>query len=224
MISGDLVLDEWSGWRISRQMRITSFSAHPIEWIGFDGPVGIRMELELAHPAVEGFLYVPKIAMTGKTSLSWTDYFYEYFKDHKLAFLSPPDFAETEAGPFFDGPQPIRISYDLYPGIVQRTQGAERICVAASSGSFLLTYLDGGTEDLALFASWWFYVKDGARVDLSPHLTRQVQAAHLWRDRVDWTVMLKRLEPDGLRKAGYTPCPEKETFAGEICFCPGEKR
>lgn len=217
LLCGKLVVDEWRGRRIERQIRITQLSARPIEWPDFDGPVGIRLEVELEHPVIKGILHPPKIAMTERQSLSRKDHFYRFFQDYKRAFLASPlsDSLSLDAFSPFDQPRPIRVVYDLYPGIVRSIQGSERICVAENSGSLAVIYADGPE----LLASWWFDAQDGAWVNLSAHLTERIQAVPILRGAMDWTEMLKRLEPEGLRNAGYTSCADGEMMAGEICFC-----
>lgn len=216
LLCGKLVVDEWRGRRIERQIRITRLSARPIEWPNFDGPVGVRLEVELEHPVIKGILHPPNIAMTGRRSLSRKDHFYRFFQDCKRAFLASPLFNPEPLEVFspFDQPQPMRVVYDLYPGTVLRTQGLERICVSKCSGAIPIIYADGPE----LLASWWFDAQNGVWANLSAHLTEQIQAMPMWH-AIDWTAMLKRLEPEGLRKVGYTSCTDGEMMAGEICLC-----
>lgn len=216
-LCGKLVVNEWRGRHIGRQIRITRLNAHPIEWPNFDGPVGVRLEIELEHPVIKGILHSPNIAMTGRLSLSRRDHFYWFFQDCKLGFLASPLFnpLSLDAVAPFEQPRPTLVVYDLYPGTVRRTQGVERICVSECNGALPIIYADGPE----LLASWWFMAQNGAWTNLSDHLTEQIQALPMWRGAMDWTAMHKRLEPNGLRKAGYTSCADREMMAGEICFC-----
>ena len=45
-------------------MTIENFRETPILWDGFDGPIGLTIELDLVHPAgLEGFVFTPQVRM-----------------------------------------------------------------------------------------------------------------------------------------------------------------
>src|SRR6202008_2288832 len=97
-LSSKLVFNFWKGRQISRNTKILSIRAVPIEWPGFSGPVGLRLELEIAHPTGLDVTLLPP----------------------KIAYLSVPTFPigrEMPRSVFRDSPS--RIEYELYPSTIQ---------------------------------------------------------------------------------------------------------
>lgn len=155
-----LVLARVEGPRLAQSVRIESFREAPIVWPGFDGPIGIELALELAHPAGATALILPpelrmgpelRIArdllsssMTGGSGYLKDDYLEKPAGDLTLlkpvlfqrVFETPapqdPNYRWESAVPF-DPSGKTRLTYFLLPGTVDYLPDRNRICLDSQS-------------------------------------------------------------------------------------------
>jgi hypothetical protein len=208
----------WYGRRLERQTHITSLQATSIVWPGFEGPVGVRIEMELVHPkGLDVTLLPPKIAMTEMRDLTAQQYF---------SFLSATQ-RESLAVPLFpigrEPPRdvlrdsPTKLVYELYPAAIYQMENSQRVCLWKD---FAEAKLDTNTTYLG--ASWYFITKGGANVDLSRQLIERIRASDPFRSmtQAEWTAMLRRIKPPGLIRAGYEKCPgSNPQNTDQSCYC-----
>ena len=146
----------------------------------------------------------------------------------------------TSALDFDDGGR-TAITYHLHPGIVDYLVDPGRVCLSNLSPGIprcekgqdpkergclsrnrvappVPQYNDG--RDLT--ALWMAAGRGVMAADLGPVLTETLRAkSGLQGDPSAWTAMQKRLEPDGLRRAGYRLCPpgDNSHTSFRTCFC-----
>jgi hypothetical protein len=219
LLTLDILWDEWRGRSLARGARIVSVREAPIEWAGFDGPVGLRLEIELEHQVrLEGNLYPPKLRMGDVAVPGRRDYFGRMFGGSEAAFLHQPVF--QFAGRWNEQPSlqgsPARLSYDLYPWKVNSYDAGRRVCFGRWDAERALSS-GPGTE---LSACWMFAGRGGVYVDLSAPLTAELRARSRYQGRRDeWEALVRRLDPRSLPERGFVSC---EDPSGDRCFCrPG---
>jgi len=155
-----LLWAQFNGSRIGKTARIENYSEAPIQWPGFQGPVGWRIAFDLRHPEdLRGLIVPPEVRMgpsvaiprdrlaATRTNGSGT------FKSSYLAEEYPPlallktvlfqrrhgtsGAAEAEgawsAARRFDSSGRTALEYHLYPGVVDFLDGSDRLCLAAWS-------------------------------------------------------------------------------------------
>jgi hypothetical protein len=218
LLVADIAVDEWRGRQLSRSVRILSLRETPIEWPGFDGPVGVRLEIELQHEVrIPGNLYAPKLRMAGPALPTRRDYFFgPAFGGIDNAFLQAPVFQNVgkPGEPLELNGSPARLSFDLYPWKVQRYEAGRKLCFGKWDAERVLPSAPG--EELA--ACWMFAGRGGAYVDMSAPLTEALRARSRFQGkRAEWEALLGRLEPAGLAAHGFAPCGDAQ--AGERCYC-----
>jgi hypothetical protein len=203
-VPAKLLLNVWKGRHLAARTRITEFRATPIEWPGFDGPIGLRLEVGVDRPdGLAGNLFPPKIG-AGGAPLTGEGYF-RYYQPH----LGEPPFPPRAAPYTF----PPRLVYDLYPSSVQRVDAPRMLCLASGDRRAI--------ESRGLLsASWLFAGRSGVRVDLSPHLTAELSRhAGQIPDAAALGAMFRRTEPAALAGAGYRACAPPAPAMGEACYC-----
>jgi hypothetical protein len=219
LLTGRVLWNEAEGRRLSRTVRIARFVEHDILWPGFDGPVGLRLEIELEHGVRrDGNLFPPKVLMGPTATVDRRSYFLGVFDDWSRGFLASPLLTDGRATdhPRLGASSAARLVYEVYPGLV-RSARPERVCVTQSGNEeapYRLIYATG--TDLA--ASWVFVSRGGVHVDLSGPLTAALrQTSRLEGHPLEWEALLRRLEPEGLERAGYERCAEAQP--AEACYC-----
>jgi hypothetical protein len=213
-----LLADEWRGRSLARSLRITSLRETPIEWPGFDGPVGLRLEIELQHGIrMPGNLYAPKLRMAGADVPTRRDYFFgPAFGGYEAGFLQQPVF--QHAGRWHGQPElqgsPARLSFDLYPWKVQRYEAGRKVCFGKWDAERVL----GSAAGEQLGACWMFAGRGGIYVDVSAPLTAELRARSSYQGRrEEWEKLLRRLEPASLLAHGFQPCGDEQS--GDRCYC-----
>lgn len=206
LLTGQLLVNLIRGWYIESRTEIIALSEQPIVWPGFDGPVGIRLNINIRSPSSpRGNLLSPKIATR---PLSRRDYF-----SIRSGLLAVPLYAFVEGN---TEPKLLAgsrvISYELFPDYVARYKDG-RVCISEAPTSSV----DRGP----LSALWFLAGSGGLTVDLSEKLTRALrQRSSLVRDSAEWSRVIGRLQPGGLITAGYVKCAAgKAMFSGEVCYC-----
>jgi hypothetical protein len=217
LLSARLVWNEARGRWLARTVRVERLTETEIRWPGFDGPVGLRIEVGLSHAVRRrGVLFPPKVLMDSRR-LDRRDYFFGVFDDWARGFLAVPLFQDSPS-PSLESRSPLRVAYDLYPGLVQRALPGE-VCLAegpARAEPGRIVYAEG--DQLA--ASWVFVGTGGPYVDLSAPLTQALRRESRFQGHpAEWQALLHRLEPKGLEGAGFQPCLDPAPRAGEVCYC-----
>jgi hypothetical protein len=217
-LDAKIAFNVWYGWHLTRQTSITSFESTPILWPGFDGPVGLHVELDLAHPTIsEGNLFTPKLAMTSRRSSTANEYF-TLLSEYRRVVLMPPMFPLTEATPrnVFQRRPAVHLSYDLYPSTVCRLDSPRMLCFWKSRPERPM-YADG--EQLA--ASWFFVSSGGAYADISEALSERVRTSGLFSQGTkEWIDLVGRTEPAALTRAGYQLRADSiKKDSSQDCYC-----
>ncbi|MDP6706876.1 MAG: hypothetical protein QF893_11080, partial [Alphaproteobacteria bacterium] len=243
---------------LARSLSITEYRETMIEWPGFDGPVGVVVEIEVSHDsAPDGLVYAPEIRMgpiievplddAFATLTSGSGYFKDYHIDQEVGplallkavlFRSRP--ARNQPPRRLDASGRSRFTFRLFPGTIALLDSPDRLCLDTVSPGLPVCgtgqkaetgckrpgrrakvapiYQDG--SDLS--ALWYFAGSSNMVGDFSPQLAEALrQHSALQGAPERWTAMQKRLEPDGLGRAGYGLCPPgpKSHSAFQICYC-----
>jgi hypothetical protein len=160
-----LIAAQLRGLRLPDQVTIESYRETPITWPGFEGAVGLRVELMLAHPEnTEGLIHAPEIRMGPALSIvrdrlfaSYTlggGYFKDAYADEEVGDLVlmktvlhqrlyEPRFASI---PFEPGPR-SRLTYHLYPGTLELLDSETRLCLASETYGIALCEADQAPSD-----------------------------------------------------------------------------
>jgi hypothetical protein len=217
-----LVANHWRGRRLERTVRILSLRETEIRWPGVDGPVGVRLELELEHAVgLEGNLFQPKVVMGSDPRPRAGDYFFRVAAHGIDRTLEAPvlETAQTPPRDVLARPGRVRLTFDLFSSALQRRDGPAA-CLAQyppprAPGRLAL----GGGSDLG--AAWMFAARGGVIVDLGSALTDALRLGSALQGRPDeWRRMIDRLEPASLEAAGYHRCTPVRPSSLEICYCP----
>jgi hypothetical protein len=146
-----LILADIEGRRLPDRIAITSYQEEPIHWPGFDGPVGLDIELEIAHPeGTEGLIYAPELRMGPALAIPRNVAFSTlttgggYFKDRRLAqpvgdlailksVLFQELYAERFANRRFEPGGLTRLTYHLYPGTLETLMSQDKFCLSSTS-------------------------------------------------------------------------------------------
>ncbi len=216
-----LVWNEWQGRRLARSVRVVAIRETEIHWPGLDGPVGIRLEVELEQAIGRtGFATSPRILMGADPRPDRRDYYFGAF-DHSVDdFLERPIYELPAPEPnVFAASGRTTVAYELFPGMLQRRDGSA-VCLADPRlRPGRRAPLPPSGSDLG--AAWFFVAEGGAYVDLSALLTEALRrGSRLQGEPKAWSAMMRRAEPDALKAAGYTPCTPARPGQFEACYCP----
>ncbi len=152
-----LLLAWYEGHSLADAVTIENYAETPIEWPGFDGPVGLTIEFDLVHPeGTDAIILPPEIRMAPLVSIPRSELAASrtngsgYFKDTHLekelgdlallkTVLFQRHYARETAGdtpekwlasaPFAPGGR-TRLIYHLHPGTVDFLSGPERVCLS----------------------------------------------------------------------------------------------
>jgi hypothetical protein len=253
--------------RFQQSVRIENYREKPIQWPGFDGPIGLELSFDLRHPAGSNVMLLPPeihmgpdlrlthdtltASLTGGSGYLKNYYLSEPLGD--LVLLKPVMFQRVFKNPtgdastgFISSSAPLKsgdvtgLTYHLLPGIVDYLPNPERICLGTQSHGVPACAADQKPESGCASPNYSpvtnpiyalggdlsvLWVAAGAydmAADLSGHLTAALRSSSaLQSDPAQWTLMQKRLEPEGLTKAGYGICApgdDTHTFS-RICYC-----
>ena len=219
-LSMRLVWNEWQGRRLARTVRVVAIRETDIRWPGLDGPVGIRLEIEMEQAiGRKGFATSPRIQMSADPRPDRRDYYYgpfdrgvDDFLERPIAELPPPG-----SGPFVT-PGRTRVVYELFPGTLQHRNGAA-VCLVDPRLFPVRAATPPNGSDLG--AAWFFVAEGGVYVDLSTLLTEAVRRhSRLQGDPGTWYAMMRRVERAALESAGYARCAPSRPERFEACYCP----
>jgi hypothetical protein len=146
-----LIQADIEGRRLPDRIAITSYQETPIHWPGFDGPVGLDIELEITYPdGTDGLIKPPEIRMgpalaiprhvASSTLTTGGGYFQDRRLDQPvgdLAILKSVLFQELYAERFayrrFEPDGLTRLTYHLYPGTLETLMSEDKFCLASAS-------------------------------------------------------------------------------------------
>lgn len=217
-----LVVNHWRGRRLERTVRILSLRESEIRWPGVEGPVGVRLELELEHAVgLEGNLFPPKVVMGSDPRPRAGDYFFRVAEHGIDRALEAPvsETAQTPPRDVLARPGRVRLTFELFSSALQRRDGA-----AACLGQYTPPRAPGKlarSDGKDLGAAWMFAASGGVIVDLGLALTDALRLGSALQGKPDeWRRMIDRLEPASLEAAGYRRCPPQRPGSFESCYCP----
>lgn len=257
----------YQGHSLADAVTVENYSETPIEWPGFDGPVGLTIEFDLVHPdGTDAIILPPEIRMAPLISIPRTELAASrtngsgYFKDNHLdkevgdlallkTVLFQRHYARETAGdtpekwlesvPFAPGGR-TRLTYHLHPGAVDFLSGPELVCLSTRTHGSRVCLTGEDPKQGCTPTNWlpvenpiyaqgpdmtalWMAAGESDMVaDLGLVLTGTLRRqSRLQGDPEGWIAMQKRLEPDGLRAAGYRICapgPDSHT-SFRTCYC-----
>lgn len=159
-MAGALLFARFEGARLANETRIESYRESPLAWPGFDGPVGLRIRLELTHPrGVDALILPPEIRMGPELEIprhrlsasrtSGSGYFKDSYLDRPVGdlallktvlfqrvFENPAaemPFHKWNAAVRFDPSGRTVLTYHLLPGTIDYLPDPNRICLNSRS-------------------------------------------------------------------------------------------
>ena len=236
----------WPGFDGPIGIELTLELHHPKGTTAMILPPEIRMgpELRIARDALSA-------SMTGGSGYLKNDYLETPAGNLTLlkpvlfqrVFESPapqdPNYRWDSSVPFHPSER-TRMTYFLLPGTVDYLPERDRICLSGQSFGIPLCAKDQKpesgcaspnyvrvtdptyTEGADLSALWIAAGAHDLVADLSAVLTAALrQSSGLQAKPVEWTAMQKRLEPEGLARAGYRLCPagDDSHTSFRTCYC-----
>ena len=151
---GTTLLADRKGVSLSRVMTVENFRETPIFWDGFEGPVGVTIELDLVHPlGLDGLVFTPQIRMAPVYDIAAEDlqstrtfsggYFRDWYISEKVGDLTllkpvlfqnlykdnPPDHDIDN----LDASGRTHLVYHLHPGTVSQLESQAKICLVNPS-------------------------------------------------------------------------------------------
>lgn len=158
LTAANLVYERFNGDRNARQVVVQGLSEEPIMWQGFDGPVGMKVTLDVVHPVnLKMLIDPPEIRMAppvevpydnwSSTQTGGSGYFKDTYIDQKTGnvallktvlfqkhFEYPAAISEHHkwnASARFDAGGKTKLTYFLMPGIVDYLENENHICLNA---------------------------------------------------------------------------------------------
>ena len=151
---GKILIADRKGANLAGQMTIENFRETPILWDGFDGPVGLTIELDLVHPpGLDGFVFTPQVRMAPAYDIAADDlqssrtFSGGYFKDWHIGedvgdlvllkpvlfqsiYVNTPPDHDVDA---LDASGRTHLIYRLHPGTVDLLASQDEICLVNAS-------------------------------------------------------------------------------------------
>jgi len=207
----DFALAAHEARRFANSVKIVGYTEQRIQWPGFDGPVGVRLTLELSHGVPPGgVLYAPELSMAPLGATEGGIYHRLIVGSGYAGNADGPDAPVTllkevlfrvpprTAPPLDDGGR-SSLTYDLLPGIVDMMAGPSHICLTTAVAG--LPQCAAGGDDTAgcvrpdryrpaepdyergsdLNAVWLFAGRSDVVADLSPQLTEALRRYSQWQ-------------------------------------------
>jgi len=204
------------GFLFDRNVAITGYHTSLIRWDGFDGPVGVRLIVDIDVPfSMQGSFLEPKIgvAPTVEERLSPFRRYYQYCGSPYPCLAAPrmPYRPATNNAPRL-ARGPLRVTYDLLPGSVAYLENPSRLCTKQEFGDSTYPLKD------SVRASWLFASDGNVVIDLSDRLTERIAND----DAITWTptllqAMYRQFDEKRLLRVGYRRCELRVTSAS--CYC-----
>jgi len=216
-----LVWNDWQGRRLARTVKVVALRETEIRWPRLDGPVGVRLEIDVEHAiGRRGFASSPRILMGADPHPDRREYYFGTFDRGVDDYLERPIFElpAPEADAFARSGR-ATLAYELFPGALQRRDGSAVCLIDPRLYPGKRAPAPPGGSDLG--AAWFFVAEGGTYVDLSAPLTEALRrGSRLQGDPQAWGALMRRLEPRALEGAGYTPCAPSRPGQFESCYCP----
>lgn len=262
-----LAIARFDGRHLASSIEIEGYQEQPINWPGFDGPIGMAVSLKLRHAAgIDAILMAPELHFgplldvsgdnLSATLTGGSGYLKNYYLPHPLGDLTllkpvlfQRVFENTQlVDPSYKWHSSFRLdpsgktdlTYFLLPGTIDYLPERKRICLNSRSAGLPICaagqkpesgcaspnyppitdpiYAQG--QDLS--ALWMAAGSYDLIADLSVPLTTALRRhSTLQANPAEWREIQKRLEPEGLAKAGYSLCPADADShtAFRICYC-----
>lgn len=208
---------------------VASYQEMPIEWEGFDSPVGLRITLELDLPfQPDGFFRYPKLLLGNMNVSSALDtpadsywqFCSEPVTDDTVCMTYPlwpihsfPEIMETED-------LKTQLVYELYPSNLYYRESLNRLCLKRR---FPYGRTDFYSTEVAIL---WHMVTPDKSIDLSQRLSDAIaQHSKLLRDSDVVQAWYQGLQSETILAAGYQTCQVKEAilFSEDVeCYCRPE--
>lgn len=258
LVGGGLIAGRLMGLLLPGQVSVVNYRETPIQWAGFDGPVGLELRFDLDQPFwAGGLVRAPEIRMgpfidvpddkLSATHTSGGGYFKDYYLKRQvgpLVVLKPVLFQKvhtpSHATKRLADESPTRLVYYLYPGTVAYLESPAKLCLASHTAG--IPKCPAGSDEKSgcaprnrilqrrpvyevgadLSALWQVTGGSGMIGDLSRVITDALRKnSALQGDPSAWTALHKRLEPDGLIRAGYQLCPPGKDSHTTLrtCYC-----
>lgn len=230
----------WPGFDGPVGMEVTITLRHPDGVDALILPPEIRMAPALAIPADR----------LHATRTNGAGYFKDYYLEEKTgpvtllkSVLFQKLYPNRFAGRRFEHGGVTKLRYHLHPGTIDLLASRDRLCLASRSAGVPRcargvkpqtgclkdgwpqvtdpVYSAGGD----LTALWLAAGGNDMTADFSPQLTEALRRnSALQNDPDAWRAMQRRLEPDGLVRAGYRVCPPAPDThtAFRVCYCRGD--
>ncbi len=169
--AGRLIAANLQGLRLASDSGIEGYQETPIQWPGFDGPVGLTISFDLVHPeGVSALILPPEIRMgpdldiprdkLNPTQTAGSGYFKNYYLEKPvgdLTLLKTVLFQHLYANDSFGQDYEkwvsayrlapggrTRLTFHLLPGTIDYLESPERLCL--SSQSFGLRVCEAGED------------------------------------------------------------------------------
>ena len=181
LLAGDIVFNLMKGIYLASQIEITDYREDVIVWPGFDGPVGLRIDVMLEHPkGPDGLITGPELRMApnrdlepGRGQASIAGYLREELTDGAegadgaLGLLrpsgrqglyrnpqpaSPRDIWTSQS--YFSAGATTRLTYWLFPGTVARIDSLDRLCLRSGSSGLPVCGANQDAEEGCIAEDW----------------------------------------------------------------------
>jgi hypothetical protein len=216
-----LVWNDWQGRRLARTVKVVALRETEIRWPRLDGPVGVRLEIDVEHAiGRRGFASSPRILMGTDPHPDRRDYNFGPFDHGVDDFLERPisELPAPQADAFARSGR-TTLAYELFPGTLQRRDGSAVCLVDPRLHPGKRVPAPASGSDLG--AAWFFVAEGGPYVDLSAPLTEALRGESRFQgDLQAWGALMRRLEPPALESAGYSRCVPPRPGQFEACYCP----
>jgi hypothetical protein len=158
--AGRLIAANLEGLRLASVASIEGYHEAPIQWPGFDGPVGLTISFDLVHPeGVSALILPPEIRMgpnleiprdkLNPTQTAGSGYFKNYYLDKPVGDLTllktvlfqrlyvndsfDQDYEKWVSAYRFAPGGRTRLTFHLLPGTIDYLESPERLCLSSQS-------------------------------------------------------------------------------------------
>ncbi len=169
--AGRLIAANLQGLRLASAAGIEGYHEAPIQWPGFDGPVGLTISFDLVHPeGISALILPPEIRMgpdleiprdkLNPTQTAGSGYFKNYYLEKPVGDLTllktvlfqhlyvndsfGQDYEKWVSAYRFAPGGRTRLTFHLLPGTIDYLESPERLCL--SSQSFGLRLCEAGED------------------------------------------------------------------------------